>query len=144
MEEQLILYDLKNNWMNLTGMLLGIIVIAITGIVDDIKTIKPLTKLMGQFIAATIVAGFGLRLENFLFLPTTELNEIFSIIITIVWIIGITNAINLIDGLDGLSSGITVISAVSLLVIFVLNGSSMVSIILITALAGALVRIFTI
>lgn len=45
----------------------------------------------------------------------------------------------MIDGLDGLSSGISVISALSLLVIFVLNGSPLISIILITALAGALV-----
>ena len=38
-----------------------------------------------------------------------------------------------------MSSGISVISAISLLVIFVLNGSPLVSIVLITALAGALV-----
>ena len=56
-----------------------------------------------------------------------------------IWIVGITNAINLIDGLDGLSAGISVISAVSLLIIFVLNGSPLVSIILIAALAGSLV-----
>ena len=58
---------------------------------------------------------------------------------TIGWIVGVTNAINLIDGLDGLSAGISVISAVSLLIIFVLNGSPLISILLITALAGALV-----
>ena len=59
--------------------------------------------------------------------------------VTILWIVGVTNAINLIDGLDGLSSGISVISAISLLIIFVLNGSPMIAIVLITALAGALV-----
>ena len=67
------------------------------------------------------------------------MREVFSVLLTVGWIVGVTNAINLIDGLDGLSSGISVISAISLLVIFVLNGSPLVSILLITALAGALV-----
>lgn len=58
---------------------------------------------------------------------------------TVAWIIGITNALNLIDGLDGLSTGISIISCVSLLMIFSLNGSPIISIILITALCGSLV-----
>ena len=64
---------------------------------------------------------------------------IFSYIITVCWIIGITNAINLIDGLDGLSSGVTLISCLSLLMVFALNGSPLIAIVLITALAGAIV-----
>lgn len=67
------------------------------------------------------------------------LSNVLSYIVTIIWIIGITNAINLIDGLDGLSSGITLISCISLLIIFALNGSPLISIVLITALAGAIV-----
>ncbi len=64
---------------------------------------------------------------------------VFSFILTVGWIIGITNAINLIDGLDGLSSGITLISCLSLVVVFALNESPLIAIILITALAGAIV-----
>ena len=70
---------------------------------------------------------------------TITLNETFSILLTVAWIVGITNAINLIDGLDGLSTGITLISCISLLIIFSLNASPLVAIILITALIGALV-----
>ena len=66
-------------------------------------------------------------------------NEVFSFILTVGWIVGITNAINLIDGLDGLSSGITLISCLSLVVVFALNESPLIAIILITALAGAIV-----
>ena len=68
-----------------------------------------------------------------------NLSNIVSYIFTIGWIVGITNAINLIDGLDGLSSGISLISCISLLIIFATNGSSILSIILITALAGGIV-----
>ena len=141
MEHTINLFDSEQYGMKLLGMFLGIMAISIVCIVDDIKTIKPWMKLIGQTVAAIIVVAFGVRISDITlpFLNIPELNEVFSIIITIGWIIGVTNAINLIDGLDGLSSGISVISAVSLLIIFVLNGSPLISIVLITALAGALV-----
>ena len=141
MEGSINLFSSEEYGKKLLGMLLGIIVISIVCVIDDIKTVKPFVKLIGQIIAATIVIIFGIRIENINipFLGTPELSEAFSIIITMIWIIGITNAINLIDGLDGLSSGISVISAVSLLVIFVLNDSPVIAIVLVTALAGALV-----
>ena len=140
-EHTINLFDSEQYGMKLLGMFLGIVVISIVCIVDDIKTIKPWMKLIGQTVVAIIVVAFGVRISDITlpFLNIPELNEVFSIIITIGWIIGVTNAINLIDGLDGLSSGISVISAVSLLIIFVLNGSPLISIVLITALAGALV-----
>lgn len=125
----------------LLGVLLGIGVIAVTGILDDIKTLKPWQQLIGQVIAATIVVAFGIRIEhlNIPFLYRVGLSEVFSIILTILWIVGITNAINLIDGLDGLSSGISLISCVSLLVIFLMNDSPMIATIIVTAMSGALV-----
>lgn len=122
-------------------MFLGIVVISITCVFDDIITIKPLVKLTGQVVAAIVAVAFGVRIESIDlgFFATSEFGDVASAIVTIVWIVGVTNAINLIDGLDGLAAGISVISAISLLVIFVLNGSPMIAIILITALAGALV-----
>lgn len=142
MEETINLFTVDEYGKKLLGMLLGIIVISAFCIVDDIKTIKPLVKLLGQVLAAIVVVAFGIRIEDISipFLGTIpELNECFSVIITIIWIVGVTNAINLIDGLDGLSTGISVISAISLLIIFLLNGSPLISIVLIAALAGALV-----
>jgi UDP-GlcNAc:undecaprenyl-phosphate GlcNAc-1-phosphate transferase len=125
----------------LIGLFLGILTITIVGIIDDTKDLKPLLKLIGQIIAAIIVVAFGIKIEHITipYLYQIGLSEVFSIILTIIWIIGITNAINLIDGLDGLSSGITLISCISLLIIFSLNQSPLIAIILITALIGALV-----
>lgn len=123
------------------GYFLGLGVLGITCFIDDIKTIKPLTKLTGQLLAAVIVTVFGLRLGDISlpFIDSFQMSETVSIILTIGWIVGITNAINLMDGLDGLSSGITLISCLSLLMIFALNDSPLIAIIMITALAGALV-----
>jgi len=141
MENTINLFGPESYGMKLLGMFLGIVVLSITCIIDDIVTIRPIVKLFGQLVAAIIAVSFGIRLGEFnlSFINNPLMEEIVSCIITVVWIVGVTNAINLIDGLDGLSSGISVISAISLLVIFVLNGSPLVSIVLITALAGALV-----
>lgn len=128
--------------IKLLGILGGMLVLGIVCYIDDVKDIKPLVKLAGQVVAAIIVASSGVLIDNFT-IPFKEnsfvLNEVFSFILTVGWIVGITNAINLIDGLDGLSSGITLISCLSLVVVFALNESPLIAIILITALAGAIV-----
>ena len=128
--------------VKLLGFLAGIAVLGITCFIDDSKGIPSVVKLSAQIIAAIIVIMCGIRIENFT-LPFTDnkifMNEIFSFILTLGWIVGITNAINLIDGLDGLSSGVCLISCLSLLIIFSLNGSPIIAIVLITALAGAIV-----
>ena len=134
----------ENYALKLLGFLLGIMVISFVCYFDDVKGIHPLVKLSGQVVAAIIVVACGLRIEN-LNIPFFEgniiVNNVISIIITLFWIVGITNAINLIDGLDGLSSGIAIISCVSLLIIFALNGSPLLAIIIITALVGAITLI---
>ena len=141
MEKSINLFGFEEYWRKLLGFLIGIGIISAFCVVDDIKTIKPFTKLIGQILAAIAAVLAGIRIEGVTlpFLNFPEMHQVTSVILTIAWVVIVTNAINLIDGLDGLSSGISVISAVSLLIIFVLNGSSMVSVILITALAGALV-----
>ena len=139
-EGSLDLFSTQQYGKKLLGVLLGVIVIAITGTLDDIKTLKPWQELLGQTIAAIIVVAFGIKIEHLdiPFLYKIGFNESFSTIITVLWIVGVTNAINLIDGLDGLSTGISIISCVSLLIIFALNGSPLIAIIMITALVGAL------
>lgn len=142
LEGKLNIFGEENYIIKLLGILGGISIISIFCYFDDIKGIHPLVKLTGQLLAATVVVLCGIRIDN-LELPFLEanvmLNNVISIILTIGWIVGITNAINLIDGLDGLSTGISIISCISLLIIFALNGSPLVAIIIITSLVGALV-----
>ena len=129
-----------NTYFKLIGFLLGGLIVSSVCFIDDLKDLPPLVKLAAQLAAAIIVVAFGLKIEHIHipFLYRIGLPDAFSIILTIGWIVGVTNAINLIDGLDGLSSGIALISCVSLLIIFAFNGSPIIAILLITALAGAL------
>lgn len=141
-EQTINLFGPENYYIKLIGFFIGILILGITCFIDDAKGIPSLVKLTAQIIAAIIVVIAGIRIENFK-LPFTEskimINEVLSYIVTVGWIVGITNAINLIDGLDGLSSGVCLISCLSLVIIFSLNGSPIIAVVLITALAGAIV-----
>ena len=137
-EHTIDLFGTENYYIKLIGFFIGIIILGITCYIDDVKGVPNIV----QILAGIIVVMAGIRIENFR-LPFTDnkiiINEVFSYILTICWIVGITNAINLIDGLDGLSSGVCLISCLSLLIIFSLNNSPLIAIVLITALAGAIV-----
>lgn len=141
LEGNLNIFGPEEYWLKLIGFLAGIITLSTFCYFDDVKGIHPLVKLLGQTIAASIVVACGVRIDYF-DIPFLDgnivLGNIISIIITMLWIVGITNAINLIDGLDGLSTGISIISCMSLLIIFALNGSPLIAIIMITTLVGAL------
>lgn len=132
---------LKNNYyIRLLGFFLGIIILEIFCYIDDTKGIKPIVKLIGQFIAAIIVVNSGIVMNKIVIVKAHTIisNELFLNIFSVFWIVVITNAINLMDGLDGLSSGVSLISSICLIIIFILNNSPIISIILATALAGAL------
>lgn len=108
---------------NLLVYFIGSLIIAITGVLDDILTLTPIVKLLGQFLATIVLIFDGVIIEklNIPFIGIIELAPIVSIVITLVWIVGITNAINLIDGLDGLASGVSIIALISILVMAVMD-----------------------
>ena len=101
------------------------------GLVDDLLTIRPYQKLIGQLIGAGILVLSGLKL------PLTGF-EIVDIWITVFWVVGITNAINLLDNMDGLAAGIAAIASFSLALNFATNGLTN-ELLLTTALIGALI-----
>ena len=140
-ENKIDLYQ-DNYIRKIIGFVLGALIIGITCFVDDVKGVPALVKLVAQIIAAIVVIKFGIRIDNldipFVKIENTGIGYLFYLVLTIAWIVGITNAMNLIDGLDGLSTGISLISCLSLLIIFSLNNSPIISIVLITALGGAL------
>lgn len=140
LENTLTLGGYDNYGYKLLGFFLGAIVLSVFCFIDDWKGIPAYVKLLGQTLSAVIVVLFGLRMDSIVVshLHTIIDSQIILKILTVIWIVGITNAINLIDGLDGLSSGVGIISCFSLLMIFTLNNSPLISILLITALAGAL------
>ena len=131
---------MKEEYIKLLGFLLGIAVLAGVCYFDDKKNIPAYIKLFAQVIAAIIAVKCGIVIDKIELLGIVNNgdNQILLSIITVIWIVAITNAINLIDGLDGLSAGICIISCFSLLIIFSLNKSPIISILLTTTLAGGI------
>ncbi len=101
-------------------ILVGALFFFSIGILDDIYNIKPLPRLIYQFLAAFMIWSFGIRIDIMHLInneSTTNLSIILSMLTTTIWIVGITNSINWIDGLDGLAIGITGISSIGILLI---------------------------
>ncbi|MFC0212924.1 glycosyltransferase family 4 protein [Paenibacillus chartarius] len=124
------------------ALLVGGLVIVITGGLDDRFQLSPRWKLLGQLIAAIIVVAYGFRIDflNIPFGDSWNLMEWISIPLTIFWIVGVTNAINLIDGLDGLSAGVSGIATATILVLALLMGGSGVTVVLLSSiLLGSIV-----
>ncbi len=125
------------------AMFAGSAIIAIMGVVDDIKALDAKPKFFIQILAALIVIiGGDLKIDvltNPNFFSDNAywvLPEWLSIVLSIVWIVFITNAVNFIDGLDGLAAGVSAIMSVSLVFIAVRVGEYPVAIIG-TSLMGA-------
>lgn len=97
-------------------IVLGSLIIIITGVLDDMYELSAKVKLFGQLAAAfsvVILGGVSVNFINVPFFGQLEFGML-SIPITILWIVGITNAINLIDGLDGLASGVSSIALITI------------------------------
>ncbi|MCS4488651.1 glycosyltransferase family 4 protein [Streptococcus sciuri] len=102
-------------------VVIGAFVVVVTGYLDDIFELKPLSKLFGIIVAATIVWAFtAFHFDSFKLPfggPLIHFNPFLTCFLTILWIVSITNAINLIDGLDGLVSGVSIISLVTMAIV---------------------------
>ena len=79
------------------------------GLVDDVLSIKPSTKLIAQLALACVLLFFDYRLN---WLQSTTLDSL----LTLVWIVGLTNAFNLLDNMDGLCAGIAIIVGAALMI----------------------------
>ena len=103
------------------------------GLVDDIKLLRPATKLVAQIAAAAALVYFGFRLN------WVE-SRLLDSVLTMVWVVGLTNAFNLLDNMDGLCAGIALIVAAMLLAGFwtgVSRDNAMPEMTLLAALIGA-------
>jgi len=97
-----------------TGILLGSIIMALVGVLDDMRGLNAPQKISMQFIAATVVILSGNQIQAFLnpfgaFFPLGY----FALPVTYLWLIGVTNSLNLLDGLDGLAAGVSLIAALA-------------------------------
>ena len=111
----------------LVSILVGASLMSFLGVWDDRRGLSPLLKLVGQFMAASILVLSGVRIGTF---PWEPLN----IAVTLGWVVVITNAMNLLDNMDGLSGGVGATAAIFFLLLAAMNDQYLVG-----ALSAALV-----
>ena len=108
------LISTKFTWSNFwlaTSVLGPAVVMGLVGLWDDLKSLRPLPRFIGQSIAGLFVAVF-LVVNNNIGNPTGITG--LDISITVLWIVGICNSINFFDNLDGGASGTVAITAITL------------------------------
>lgn len=73
------------------------------GIVDDLRRLKPVTKLVGQMVIAAALVQLA---------PPVAVTgrSVIDQLLAFTWIVGVTNAFNLLDNIDGLAAGVAAIA----------------------------------
>ena len=124
----------------LAAFLLGVFIIVVTGVLDDLFQVRPLYKMVGQLLACLAFLGLsGLKLHSFgdiLGVGLIDFPPVVATFVSLFAMIGIINAFNLSDGLDGLAAGLAMIAGLFMAVL-ALHSHNWLALIIINALLGA-------
>jgi UDP-GlcNAc:undecaprenyl-phosphate GlcNAc-1-phosphate transferase len=104
------LSPLSNFWL-ITSLIAPALAMGMIGLWDDIKTLPPFPRFIGQTITGIIVSVI-LIFSNSFANPTGA--TFLDVIVTIFWVVGICNSINFFDNLDGGAAGTVAISSATL------------------------------
>ena len=78
---------------------------ALTGLYDDWRGMRPVTKFLIQFILAGIVIILGTRFESIAVLNWGPFSlGIFAVPLTVFWLTGFANLFNFMDGINGMTA----------------------------------------
>jgi UDP-GlcNAc:undecaprenyl-phosphate/decaprenyl-phosphate GlcNAc-1-phosphate transferase len=102
----------------LDAILVGAVVIALVGALDDLVDLHPAVKLAGQVAAVAIPVANGLTVDAFTlpFVGRVDLGEL-GAPLTLLGVVLLVNVVNFSDGVDGLAAGVGAIAALSFAVI---------------------------
>jgi len=91
-------------------IILASAIIFIFGVWDDAQGLSAGWKLLGQFLAVSVLIWQGIQIRMFI-------SPFLNMLITCVWIVGVTNAFNLVDSMDSLAVGLAAIASVFFLLV---------------------------
>jgi UDP-GlcNAc:undecaprenyl-phosphate GlcNAc-1-phosphate transferase len=117
----------KTTFPLITYALLPAVVLGLMGLIDDIKGLPALPRLITQTAVAILVGLFLLNRDLQVF---SFSNQLVNEVIVVVWIVAICNSINFFDNLDGGAAGSVAVSTLGIALIAANQGQE-----LITALA---------
>lgn len=99
----------------LASVLLPALLVAGLGFIDDVRSLAPSLRLLGQSALALVVWFTGTQVG---FTRIAWLDAV----ITVVWIVGLTNAMNLLDNSDGLAASTALVASLGTGIVAVIYG----------------------
>ena len=117
------LSPLSNFWL-ITSLIAPALAMGMIGLWDDIKTLPPFPRFIGQTITGIIVSVI-LIFSNSFANPTGA--TFLDVFVTIFWVVGICNSINFFDNLDGGAAGSVAVSTITLTYLSLSNGQSLIA-----------------
>ncbi len=118
----------------------GACLIALVGVIDDIRNLPPLAKLLGQIAAAVIAVVAGGVVVTDVTLPFIGGLQFPNTggVLSALWLVGMMNVVNFSDGVDGLAAGVCTIDGITFVIIaFSIEGGGSVAAVLSAITAGA-------
>jgi UDP-GlcNAc:undecaprenyl-phosphate GlcNAc-1-phosphate transferase len=106
------------------SLVIGLSMIVLIGVVDDMLALGPWTKLVGQIAAALVMTLPGhhlIGIDTLLGITGSKLPQM-DLALTVFFIVGVVNAFNMLDGLDGLAGGAAAAGLLSLAIVASLSG----------------------
>jgi len=105
-------------------LLFPAIFLGAVGLVDDLRTLQPLPRLIIQTVTAIVVSVFLINTDTVaIHFDSTIVDEV----IMVFWIIGICNSINFFDNLDGGAAGTVAVSSLGIAAIALGEGQELVA-----------------
>lgn len=122
----------------LIGVMAGALIVAASGLADDIKPLSYAAKLAAQAAAALVAMSCGVTIET-VYLPGIGPTALGALAwpLTLLWLVGLTNAYNFMDGVDGLAGGTALIAGAFLTAIMIGVGAIDAGAVAATLAAGA-------
>ena len=94
------------------------------GLVDDLRTLQPLPRLIIQTVTAVVVSLFLINTDTVaIYFDSTIVDEV----IMVFWIIAICNSINFFDNLDGGAAGTVAVSSLGIAAIALGEGQELIA-----------------
>lgn len=116
-----LLYDREPNIsMSSLYMLIGMMLVYVIGMLDDVIGISAKHKLQVQILSACLLPMANMYIDNLYGLfGIWEIPPQIGMPLTVLFVVAVDNAMNLIDGIDGLCSGLTIIALMGFGLMFV-------------------------
>jgi len=108
-----------SGWQSQAALILAAAaLVAVTGLFDDVRTVRPGMRLLVEALAAGAAAAAGAHVQLF--------DNGLDYAITVVWIVVITNSFNLLDNMDAAAGSIATVIAGALALTALLEGQYLV------------------